>query len=687
MTRTRRTRSTALHPHAGAPRRPRRGRASLAYAFVGVLAVSLAGPDQSVGSWLLAIVGIGSLIAIHEAGHFFACRLTGTRVETFSIGFGPRLFGWETPKGGKRRFTVGARRFEALAHAMDVRIAAIPLGGYVKMAGEIGGDGTASSGAVTTDGTVVGATPRPPLPDEFPGKTIAQRAFIASAGVIMNAFAAIVCFTVAYGVGFPDSPPMIGDVTSGGPAWKAGLRAGDRLLSYDGQRIRTFYDLRNEVLLGPRGEEAVVEIERDGKKTSVRVTPEPEGEGGLQVVRAEPVGVLTVTATDGTKVDVGATDAVVVDGRPVVGGARAGRAILDALEVGHPSVRIERSGAAAVEVRLASREVKEATSGPWRLGITPAWSLAVEAIRPGGRVAADWKVGDEIVKADGDPVQRRAQLATRSSWKVATVRRGATEVELPVGASDPAAVTAWLDDVAFTSKSRDHDARIAPSGLDFLDGVGPAGAAGMRSGDQILAIDGKPVASWDHILAAGKSFSDAPVRVKVQTGTEPAREVTVKPARPRDSGVSDEQLRLRSPEFHVPISGPIDAIRMGFGRTVDEVHNVFRTIVRFFRGDISFTKNVAGPISIAQMSSGAASLGLAKFLAFLAFISVNLAVLNILPVPILDGGTIVVLLAEKIRGKALPDAVVVKAQMVGMGLLLLLMFFAFKNDISHLFGG
>src|SRR5687767_1959091 len=90
----------------------------------------------SAAGYVWAILGIGFLIFIHEYGHYTACRLTGTRVETFSIGFGPRLFGWERPRGGKRVFTVGKRRLSADDRAMDFRVSVVPLGGYVKMAGE-----------------------------------------------------------------------------------------------------------------------------------------------------------------------------------------------------------------------------------------------------------------------------------------------------------------------------------------------------------------------------------------------------------------------------------------------------------------------------------------------------------------------------------------------------------------------
>jgi regulator of sigma E protease len=157
-----------------------------------VLAFSVSGTLNVLG----AILGIGFLIFIHELGHFLACRLTGTRVETFSIGFGPRLFGWERI-GEIRRFTVGPRT-TLPSEGVDVRIAAIPLGGYVKMAGELGGDGSPGKSDVAR---------RPPQPDELPAKPFLSRAFIIVAGVLMNFLAAIALFAIAYGSG-PSRPSV-----------------------------------------------------------------------------------------------------------------------------------------------------------------------------------------------------------------------------------------------------------------------------------------------------------------------------------------------------------------------------------------------------------------------------------------------------------------------------------------------
>ena len=137
----------------------------------------------------------------------------------------------------------------------------------------------------------------------------------------------------------------------------------------------------------------------------------------------------------------------------------------------------------------------------------------------------------------------------------------------------------------------------------------------------------------------------------------------------------------------VDVGGVAGAAAAAFDRTRTEIGNIFRLIGRFFGGGVSFQKNISGPLTIANMSSQSASGGLATFLSFLAFISVNLCVLNFLPIPVLDGGQMLFLLIEKVRGgRRLSDGTIAKFQLVGFLLLMLLMVFALKNDVGNLFG-
>ena len=141
---------------------------------------------------IVLILGIGAVILVHELGHFLAARYAGVRVETFSIGFGPKL--------------VRLRRGDTV-----YCISLIPLGGYVKMAGEAVGEG---SGA----------------PDELNAKSVGQRFVIFAAGVVMNFLFALVLFSLVFAVGVPFRAPVIGKVLRGGPAWGAGLPPGGEVV-------------------------------------------------------------------------------------------------------------------------------------------------------------------------------------------------------------------------------------------------------------------------------------------------------------------------------------------------------------------------------------------------------------------------------------------------------------------------
>ena len=139
-------------------------------------------------------VGLGFVIFIHELGHFLLAKWNGVKVEKFSIGFGPTIFGW--------------RRGET-----EYVLAALPLGGFVKMLGE----GPEEQENKTTD------------PRAYPNKSVSARMAIISAGVIMNVFLAVACFVYYYGQERLEQPAVLGGVTAGSPAYEAGLRPATRL--------------------------------------------------------------------------------------------------------------------------------------------------------------------------------------------------------------------------------------------------------------------------------------------------------------------------------------------------------------------------------------------------------------------------------------------------------------------------
>ena len=199
------------------------------------------------------LVVLTVLIFVHELGHYAVARRNGVRIEVFSIGFGPELFG-RTDRHGTRW-----------------KISALPFGGYVRMFGEGDGYGDKTPAAVLT-------------PEEqavsFSHKRLGQRAAIVAAGPIANYLFAIVALTFLLAVaGNPMPLAAVGSVVSGSAAERAGLRTGDRIAAIDGTEVMWFEDLRRIVSTSP-GRELTLDVDRGGQRLVVKAVPEAENSIG-----------------------------------------------------------------------------------------------------------------------------------------------------------------------------------------------------------------------------------------------------------------------------------------------------------------------------------------------------------------------------------------------------------------------
>jgi regulator of sigma E protease len=195
-----------------------------------------------IGSFLIILT---LLVFVHEFGHYFVARWNGVRVEVFSIGFGPELFGRRDRAGTRWKFS------------------AVPLGGYIKMLG---------------DSNVASAPSSAPLdPAErevaFNYKSLGQRAAIVAAGPAANfALAVIVLAILFVTFGRPFTPPVVGQVQPGSAAEQGGMRPGDVVSAIDGQRIARFEDLQRVVGFAP-GKPMTIVVRRGGGEVSLHVTP------------------------------------------------------------------------------------------------------------------------------------------------------------------------------------------------------------------------------------------------------------------------------------------------------------------------------------------------------------------------------------------------------------------------------
>ena len=221
--------------------------------------------------------------------------------------------------------------------------------------------------------------------------------------------------------------------------------------------------------------------------------------------------------------------------------------------------------------------------------------------------------------------------------------------------------------------------------------AGSAGArAGLKAGDRLLAVDGQPIANRMEFIDLVSGAPGRDISIEVERGGQRLRMVAAVP-RIIEQGKPIGRLGItleEGPQSWPPglvethRSGPIDAVAGGVAKTWEMSSLTVQMLWRIVTGQVS-AKNISGPISIAEFAGISAYLGLTAFLAFLAIISVSLGVLNLMPVPLLDGGQVVYQLVEAVKGTPLSERAQLFGQQVGIALLVVLMSLAFYNDISR----
>ena len=213
----------------------------------------------------------------------------------------------------------------------------------------------------------------------------------------------------------------------------------------------------------------------------------------------------------------------------------------------------------------------------------------------------------------------------------------------------------------------------------------PAQAAGLEVGDRIVGIDGTPITSWydlKQVIQGGGG--------KVQTFTlrrgERQLQLDIQPAREESDGADFLIGIAPRQETIFKRYGPVEAVRAGFDRSLELIELTLVFIQKMFAGHVS-TSNIGGPITVVQIAGQAAQTDLASILSVLAFLSIQLGILNLFPIPILDGGHLFFNLFELVFRRPLSLRTREIAQQIGLMLILLLMVLAFYNDIMRLFLG
>jgi regulator of sigma E protease len=220
--------------------------------------------------------------------------------------------------------------------------------------------------------------------------------------------------------------------------------------------------------------------------------------------------------------------------------------------------------------------------------------------------------------------------------------------------------------------------------------------AGLLPGDRVLSADGHPIAVWEEVVAAVRARPGQNMTLEIDRAGKTLFVSLVPQAMEAGGGTDRRTGRIgAAPEISenamrdlmtLARYDAVTSLRMAVTRTWDTAVFTLRMIGKMITGDVSL-RNLSGPITIADYAGQSAQLGLAPYLSFLALISISLGVLNLLPIPLLDGGHLMYYMVEILKGSPVSERMISMGQRVGLTLLLFLMAFAFYNDINRVLTG
>lgn len=524
-----------------------------------------------------------------------------------------------------------------VAKYYGVRVETFSLGFGKKLLAYKRGDTTYCISMIPLGGYVkmYGDDPTADVPAEerkyaFLHKPVMQRVAVVLAGPLMNLFFAILLFTVISGIGEEMPGPFAGDISVNSRAYEVGFRSGDRIAAINNEPMPSWVHVRKKIEESA-GQALDFTIER-------KTEPQP-----LQIQAAINVGENeNIFASER---QVGQVEGLTAESRSTLVGVK------------DPNSPAAQSGIRSLDLIVGVNGQKISF---WR-DLEPMLKQAVEA---------------------GAPFQIQVR-----------------EVTLPETDANTRSVTI---DPTNLGKAEDFTAALGVEPAELyiyqLKKGSPADKAGVKSKDKVVRINGEEVQAWNEVLARVKSYNPEKHKEGIEfTVLRDGEENTYKIVPEMTKlmtmkGQEEKRYTIGIISGFLPatpdtvlyrVSGPVAMLKQGVKDTVMWTEFVVMSLVRLVQGEVS-AKNVGGVITIGRVASHSFAAGLSTFLKTMAIISINLFLLNLLPVPVLDGGHLLFYAIEVVKGNPLSMRKMELAQQIGLMLLMILMVFAFFNDITNL---
>lgn len=690
-------------------------------------------------SILVLVLGFGFVIFFHELGHFLAAKWVGIKVEQFAVGFGQAILSWRkgigirvgnTQKDYQQRIEqyvsehykdeprVREQSGQAYADAVleaerelrlgetEYRLNWIPLGGYVKMLGQ---DDLRPNAAADD-------------PRSYNRKSVGARMVVVSAGVVMNVILAGIGFMVLFMIGFTVPPAQVGSIASGSPAQNTlspdgkhrPLQVGDVILDYQGKPQEDFTKIGLNTALSAEGQPESIKVRHlDKSVEQLQITPQVDASSGnfLSIGIGAPrrlegpdpknfslnEKLLSLVLPDATAVKPGETITRINDqdvrpeefwkldealqnpqGAPVKLTVKDAQGKTDAGRVLHPHF----------EHLFGGKELSFA-------GMIPR--PAIESIQENSAARDKVHPGDVVISVSVGSDRTDNPTSEQLRDRLAKAGEGHNKVTLVVLRDGQKTTLEGLEPNLVVDKEKGR--RGLGIGLMYdeqnvvVAGIAkdsPAEAARIPAGVTVTAIDGVPVSSWfDVQRLLGQASPERPVTVSY---TDDAGRATAKLSLNGDQVFAVAQLRRTAPELILKeftivrqAKDPLQAAYWGLTETRDFILQFYLTLRRMAAGSVS-PNQLMGPLGIFVGGAKFAFKGWDWLLWFLAMISANLAVVNFLPIPIVDGGLFTFLILEKIKGRPLSPRTQAIAQYVGLAFLAGVFLFVTYHDLLRFTG-
>jgi regulator of sigma E protease len=692
---------------------------------------------------ILALVfGFGFVIFFHELGHFLAAKAVGIKVEQFAVGFGQAVFSWRKGIGVRlgntqKEYHRRIEEYVAKKHKDDPQFAEktgpayqqasieaekslglgeteyrlnwLPLGGYVKMLGQ--DDLRPNSEA---------ADPR-----SFNRKSIGARMIVVSAGVIMNVILAGILFMALFSNphGFQVPPAQVGSLLSDSPAQNTvtvdgkhmPLQVGDTIVDFQGRPQADFTEIGLNVALAPDGTPLPLKVRHlDQTTDDLRITPLKDPITGFLSIGIRPPQELQGLApkdvddqeTDWKKLNIPDAQAVLpgetitrIDGQPVDPQQfwKLDQALQNAK--GQPvrlTVKNDTTGKeddnrtiqphferpfGANELNFAGLLPRPAIEG-----ILPA-STARDRLQPGDVILAIAFPRDKQDHPTSDELRDKLNQAGQDGSKIKlTVFRDGKVLPPIADLSAGSKLDKGRRGLGVQLMYDDLHAVVA----GVMPGS-PADVARIPAGSTITTIDGKSVANWfdvQRILSAATAGKAIAIAYADEHGAAGNRHLTLN--QEQITGLKELRriapaLALREYKYVRKATSLGQAASWGITETRDFILQFYLTLRRMAGGSVS-PDQLMGPIGIFTNGAKIGFRGWDWLTWFLAMISANLAVVNFLPIPIVDGGLFTFLILEKIQGRPLSPRTQAIAQYVGLAFLAGVFLFVTYHDILRMWG-